>query len=164
MGVEIERKFLLCGDGWRQQARSRQRLCQGYLCSSVERTVRVRLAGEQAWLTIKGPTQGLRRAEYEYAIPATEAAELLQLCQQPLIDKWRYLVWLQDQLWEIDEFLGANSGLLLAEIELPHEDAVFVRPDWLGPEVSAAARYSNACLQQHPYSAWSAAERANPQD
>jgi CYTH domain-containing protein len=127
---------------------------QGYLNRDKLRTVRVRLAGEMGFLTIKGPTHGATRAEFEYAIPLADALSLLELCEGPLIDKVRFQVPLGNVVWEVDEFAGDNAGLVVAEVELPSEDAAFVRPDWLGEEVTHDARYFNSNLAQHPFYRW----------
>lgn len=153
MGVEIERKFLVCGDAWRQ-AGTGQRLVQGYLNRDKARTVRVRVAGDAAFLTIKGVSIGATRAEFEYAIPWNDAQALLALCEGPLVDKTRYRIPAGDVVWEVDEFAGDNAGLVVAEVELPSEDAPFARPDWLGEEVTHDARYFNSNLAQHPYGRW----------
>lgn len=154
MGVEIERKFLLAGDGWRALGQP-VLLRQGYLSADPERVVRVRIEGARATLTIKGKTSGATRAEWEYEIPLADAGELLdRLCQRPLIEKYRSRVAHAGKVWEIDEFLGENAGLLLAEIELSSEDEAFDKPDWIGAEVSDDARYFNANLIRHPYTRW----------
>ena len=154
MGIEIERKFLLAGDAWRGQGQS-VLLRQGYLSSARERVVRVRIEGEQAMLTIKGANVGATRGEWEYPIPLADAAELLDgLCEQPLIEKTRHRIEHAGMVWEVDEFLGANAGLVVAEIELASEDQPFDKPDWIGAEVSGDARYYNANLIRHPFSQW----------
>ncbi|AQR72133.1 adenylate cyclase [Janthinobacterium sp. LM6] len=154
MGIEIERKFLLAGDAWRGQGQS-VLLRQGYLSSARERVVRVRIEGEQAMLTIKGANVGATRGEWEYPIPLADAAELLDgLCEQPLIEKVRHRIEHAGMVWEVDEFLGANAGLVVAEIELASEDQPFEKPDWIGAEVSGDARYYNANLIRHPFSQW----------
>ena len=154
MGVEIERKFLLSGDGWRSLGQP-VLLRQGYLSSQRERVVRVRIEGERATLTIKGGNVGATRGEWEYPIPLADAAELLEgLCEQPLIEKYRRRIEFEGMVWEVDEFLGANAGLLVAEIELTSEDQAFEKPDWIGAEVSADARYYNANLIKRPFSSW----------
>ncbi len=154
MAVEIERKFLVTGDDWRQDACG-VRFRQGYLSTDPERTLRVRLEGEQGRLTIKGQTVGISRSEYEYEIPADEAAELLDnLCLQPLVEKTRYRVEYAGRIWEIDEFYGPNAGLILAEIELETADAEFDIPEWVGQEVSDDPRYYNANLARQPFSTW----------
>lgn len=152
MGVEIERKFLVQGEGWRQGAG--QRLVQGYLNRDKARTVRVRMAGEQAFLTIKGVSRGATRAEFEYPIPVADAQALLALCEGPLVDKTRYRIPLGDVVWEVDVFAGENTGLVVAEVELPSEEAAFERPDWLGAEVTQDPRYFNSNLASHPYARW----------
>ena len=154
MGVEIERKFLLAGDAWRGLGQA-VLLRQGYLSSARERVVRVRIEGEQAMLTIKGANVGTTRGEWEYPIPLADAAELLDgLCEQPLIEKVRHRIEHAGMVWEVDEFLGANAGLIVAEIELASEDQPFEKPDWIGAEVSGDARYYNANLIRHPFSQW----------
>jgi CYTH domain-containing protein len=154
MGWEIERKFLVRGDGWRTGAAGTV-LQQGYLAADVARSVRVRLAGDQAFLTIKGKSEGLVRREFEYAIPAEDAAELLHhLCLRPLIEKTRYRRDFGGRVWEIDEFSGENAGLILAEVELAFPDECVALPDWVGDEVSRDPRYYNANLIRKPYSRW----------
>ncbi|MGY6629377.1 MAG: CYTH domain-containing protein [Wenzhouxiangella sp.] len=153
MGKEIERKFLVAGDGWRSSRKRRYR--QAYLSTDKHRTVRVRVVDEAAWLTIKGLTKGVTRAEFEYPIPLADAETLLaELCLQPVIDKTRYLVEQGKHTWEVDEFHGVNDGLVVAEIELASEDEAFEKPDWLGEEVSGDPRYFNANLIAHPFSEW----------
>ncbi|KQV92485.1 CYTH domain-containing protein [Pelomonas sp. Root1237] len=158
MGIEIERKFLVTGDGWRQPAAAQTRFSQGYLSRDPARTVRVRIAGEQAFLTIKGATQGATRAEFEYEIPLTDARQLLALCDGPLVEKIRHLCPHEGMTWEVDEFLGANAGLVVAEIELAAEGQVFARPDWLGAEVTGDGRYVNANLAVNPFTRWGAVD------
>ena len=154
MGIEIERKFLLAGDAWRGLGQA-VLLRQGYLSSARERVVRVRIEGEQAMLTIKGANVGASRGEWEYPIPLADAVELLDgLCEQPLIEKYRHRIEHAGMVWEVDEFLGANAGLVVAEIELASEDQPFDKPDWIGAEVSGDARYYNANLIRHPFSQW----------
>ena len=154
MGTEIERKFLVSGDGWRGNAPG-GRIRQGYLSVDPARAVRVRTAGERAWLTVKGALTGLSRPEFDYAIPLADARQMLDaLCRQPLIDKTRYHIRHGDHLWEVDEFHGANDGLVIAEVELESETESFARPPWLGPEVSDDPRYFNINLFRHPYRDW----------
>ncbi len=154
MGVEIERKFLLRGDAWRALGQP-VLLRQGYLSSHKERVVRVRIEDGQGVLTIKGRTVGASRGEWEYPIPLDEATELLDgLCERPLIEKYRRRIAFGQHVWEVDEFLGANAGLVVAEIELSSEDEAFDKPDWVGEEVTDDVRYLNANLIRHPYSAW----------
>jgi len=154
MGIEIERKFLVTGDGWRQPPERQTRFSQGYLSRDPARTVRVRLAGERAFLTIKGSTQGATRAEFEYEIPPADARQLLAMSDGPVVDKVRHLCAHEGMTWEVDEFLGANAGLVVAEIELQSEGQAFARPAWLGEEVTGDARYVNANLAVTPFSAW----------
>lgn len=152
MAIEIERKFLVSSDAWRSAPAAY--FCQGYLNPSKERTVRVRVAGEQGFLTIKGKNTGASRAEFEYEIPVADAKQLLALCEGPLIEKYRRKIDFGGVLWEVDEFLGDNQGLVVAEVELESEQQVFVKPDWLGDEVTHDPRYYNSNLSVHPYSSW----------
>jgi len=153
MAQEIERKFLVKGDTWRTGHGTLIR--QGYLHNEPDGTVRVRTKGERAYLTIKSGTTGITRLEFEYEIPIVEANQILnELCQEPLIEKVRYETNLDGFTWEIDEFLGENAGLVVAEIELEDENQEFTKPDWLGDEVSEDMRYQNANLVKHPYSKW----------
>lgn len=156
MGIEIERKFLVTGDAWRVQAASQTRFSQGYLCRDPARTVRVRIAGEQAFLTIKGATHGATRAEFEYAVPLADAQALLALCDGPVVEKIRHLCPHEGMTWEVDEFLGANAGLVVAEIELESEGQPFAHPAWLGDEVTGDGRYVNANLAVRPFTGWPA--------
>ncbi|HEB97183.1 MAG TPA: CYTH domain-containing protein [Sedimenticola thiotaurini] len=156
MAIEIERKFLVTGDGWRDQVIGQDRLKQGYLCNRENATVRVRVGGGRALLNIKSATTGIRRAEYEYEIPLQEGEELLRtMARQPVIDKTRYRVRHGGHVWELDVFEGANRGLVIAEVELASEDEPFERPEWAGEEVSGDPRYYNASLIEHPYREWS---------
>jgi len=155
VAVEIERKFLVAGDGWRQGVRSQTRMLQGYLANQATGTVRLRVAGERAYLTIKGPGHGIRRSEYEYPIPRADAEAMLrEMAASPPIEKTRYRVPVGDHVWEVDVFAGANAGLVLAEVELGAEDEVFARPDWLGAEVTGDPRFYNVNLARHPYGGW----------
>ena len=154
MGIEIERKFLVASDAWRQQARTATRFSQGYLSRDPARTVRVRIAGPQAFLTIKGATTGASRAEFEYPVPVEDAQQLLALSDGPVVEKVRHLCVVEGMTWEVDEFLGANAGLVVAEIELTSEDQAFVQPAWLGAEVTGDARYVNANLAVRPFTTW----------
>ena len=154
MGTEIERKFRVRDDCWREGVRGVY-YRQGYLQAERERTVRVRLAGNTGWLTIKGETRGVTRSEFEYPIPPEDAAALLdELCDRPQIEKYRYRVEHDGHVWEIDEFLGDNAGLVIAEVELASADERFSRPPWLGEEVSDDPRYFNANLVRHPWRDW----------
>lgn len=157
MGVEIERKFLVEGDDWKSMG-TKALIRQGYLSSNPERVVRVRIAAEAAYLTIKGKSLGARRQEWEYAIPVDEANELLDgLCEKPLIDKYRYRIEYEEMVWEVDEFLGENAGLVVAEIELADEKQAFVKPPWIGMEVTSDPRYFNSNLLKHPFLQWKSA-------
>ena len=152
--LEIERKFLVVGDAWRQTATSVP-YRQGYLATEPERNVRVRLAGPKAKLTIKGKAHGIARIELEYPIPVEDAELMLdRLCHRPLIEKTRHTLDYQGHEWVIDEFEGVNQGLVVAEIELEHEDQPFPLPPWAGDEVTHDPRYLNANLVARPYSEW----------
>ena len=153
MGVEIERKFLLKGEAWRALGQPLL-LRQGYLSSNPARVVRVRVEGDQAYMTVKSKSVGATRGEWEYPIPLPDANELLALCEPPLVEKFRRKIAFSGNVWEVDEFLGANAGLVVAEIELASESQPFERPDWVGAEVTHDARYFNSALARHPYSAW----------
>jgi adenylate cyclase len=153
MAIEIERKFLVLGTPWTSLPQG-ELMRQGYLLASKQKVVRVRIEGASAMLTIKGATQGIARGEWEYPIPLDDAHELLQLCDQPLIEKYRYRIPFENMLWELDVFIGANAGLVVAEIELESEQQSFIKPDWIGQEVSDDPRYFNANLQSLPYSRW----------
>ena len=157
MNVEIERRFLVAGDGWRGGADG-TRLVQGYLAADAERSVRVRLTPDRAWLTVKGRTVGSARPEFEYPIPRADAEALLDLCLGT-VEKTRHRVaaGAAGLVWEIDEFAGANAGLVLAEIELRRADQDFPRPDWLGDEVTGDPRYANARLALAPWTTWDGA-------
>lgn len=155
MSVEIERKFLVNGDAWKSSLAVLIR--QGYLNRDPKRTVRVRVAGEQAWLTIKGLTTGASRAEFEYTIPRTDADELLELCEKPILEKNRHLVQHSGRTWEVDEFLGDNAGLVVAEVELDREDAAVDLPPWVKCEVTDDPRYYNSNLSIRPFKTWSEA-------
>lgn len=155
MGVEIERKFLLRDETWRREADAGVDYRQGYLHSNANIAIRVRAAGDGAWLTIKGGTTGITRQEFEYEIPVSDANDMLQhLCRKPVIEKRRHRIARGGHVWEIDVFGGANAGLVLAEVELGDADEAFERPAWLGEEVSGDERYYNAYLSQHPYGEW----------
>lgn len=154
MPTEIERKFLVKPGAWTPRGEGTP-FRQGYLSSEKARVVRVRLAGARGFLTVKGPTAGLTRAEFEYEIPPADAAAMLDaLCERPLIEKVRHVERHGGHDWEIDVFLGDNAGLTVAELELSSEDEAFERPAWLGEEVSADHRYANASLVARPYRTW----------
>ena len=152
MGVEIERKFLVKGSDWKTDTGTV--IGQGYLNRDKNRTVRVRIAGDQAFLPIKGPSVGASRLEFEYAIPTSDGLELLSLCAGAPISKTRHVVSCGGMKWEIDEFHGANDGLVVAEIELDAEDQEFARPSWIGHEVTDDPRYFNSNLIDHRFSEW----------
>ena len=152
MGIEIERKYLVVGDAWRQAPATAY--AQGYLNRDKRRTVRVRIVEDAAWLTVKGASAGATRAEFEYAIPVADARELLALCDGPLVRKRRRVVVHAGATWEIEEFEGDNAGLVVAEIELGSEDEAFEPPPWLGAEVTHDARYFNSNLAASPWSTW----------
>ncbi len=150
MPVEIERKFLVIADGWREGASS-QRFCQGYLARADGVTVRVRRAGPRAYLTIKGEPNGIVRPEFEYEIPVDQAEAMLQgLCRRPLIEKTRYEAVHEGFVWHVDEFGGKNAGLILAEVELRHPHQLVPLPPWIGDEVSHDTRYRNSNLVDEP--------------
>jgi CYTH domain-containing protein len=154
MGVEIERKFLVQETGWKEGATGVP-YRQGYLSSHRERTVRIRTAGDKGYLTIKGIPTGAARPEYEYEIPFGEAVEMLAtLCEKPVIEKVRYKITFGGLVWEVDEFLGENQGLVVAEVELSNEGQPVTLPPWVGLEVTSDARYYNANLFKNPYSRW----------
>jgi adenylate cyclase len=155
MANEIERKFLLRNDAWREQVFRAKSIRQGYLVSDEIRSVRVRIADDEAYLNIKSATLGISRSEYEYAIPLQDAQELLDiLCRRPLLEKPRHFLRYGDHLWEIDVFEGDNAGLVVAEVELTDPEETFERPPWIGEDVSHDKRYYNACLIDNPYKNW----------
>ncbi len=162
MPTEIERKFLVTDGGWRQSCTRSQRLVQGYLTrpGAAACSVRVRIGGDSAWLGIKSAVAGVERREYEYRIPPADAEAMLAEFCAGVVEKVRHHVDHGGRTFEIDEFFGDNAGLIVAELELETADAAFDRPEWLGREVSDKPRYYNLHLLEHPYSAWSAAERA----
>lgn len=156
MSQEIERKFLVNNDNYKTLTKG-EYIHQGFLSTVKERVVRVRIRGEKAWLTIKGISHGATRAEYEYEIPFADAQFMLEnLCENPTIEKHRYLVPFAGFTWEVDEFHGENDGLVVAEIELPEEDTEFELPEWAGEEVTHDARYYNANLVKNPFRNWKA--------
>ena len=158
MATEIERKFLIHQppfERWGEGVEMRQ----GYLARGEQATARVRIAGDQGWLTIKGQTTGISRPEFEYQIPVEDAQELLALCEGGVIEKRRWHVPHQGHVWEVDVFYGENSGLMIAEIELSGEHEVFTRPSWVVEEVSDDPRYFNGYLSRHPYQSWDAQQK-----
>lgn len=158
MPIEIERKFLVSGDGYREGRAVR--IVQGYICSSPDKVVRVRIKGNEAFLTIKDATVGFARHEFEYAIPVADAEVMLEnICGQPIIDKTRWITEYDGHVWEVDEFHRENEGLIVAEIELNDAAEQFALPPWVDREVTGQERYYNACLFAHPYSMWTDAER-----
>lgn len=171
MAIEIERKFLVTGPGWRESIHRVVPMAQGYINdqaamdSGAQRaSVRVRIAGDEAFLNLKSRDLGHTRQEFDYPIPVADARDLLALCVGGVIDKRRHYVRFGgrgggDHLWEVDEFLGVNAGLVVAEIELSSADQAFERPPWLGEEVTDSPRYYNLALASRPYSQWSEAER-----
>lgn len=156
MGMEIERKFLITEPDWKRYLGgvSPEEIRQGYLNAEPERTVRVRLKDQQGYLTIKGKTKGISRSEFEYLIPADDARDLLLMCKGPLIEKNRYSIKIGSQTWEIDEFFGDNSGLIIAEAELTSEDQQLSPPPWIGEDVTHDRRYYNSNLATNPYKDW----------
>jgi adenylate cyclase len=156
MGTEIERKFLVKDDSWRASADAGTRILQGYLVSDPKITVRVRIRGEAAFLTIKGATAGIRRSEFEYPIPVDDAESMLrEMAVSPVIEKIRYRLPCGAHVWDLDVFGGDNAGLVLAEVELDAEEAAFEMPDWAGQEVSGDPRYYNVNLARSPFRHWS---------
>jgi adenylate cyclase len=155
MAKEIERKFLVAHQAWRESVNTIHVYRQGYLSYDSERTVRVRATEVTGYLTIKGITEGLTRDEFEYEIPLADALALLQLCERPAVEKKRYIVPNGAHVWEVDVFEGVNEGLVVAEIELGREDEAFDKPNWLGNEVSGDRKYSNSALSLHPFKDWS---------
>lgn len=155
MAQEIERKFLVAGE-FKSLAKKATRITQGYLSSVPERTVRVRIKGEKGFITIKGigSASGASRYEWEKEIPVAEVEELLKICEPGVIDKTRYLVEAGEHTYEVDEFYGDNEGLIVAEVELSSEDENFVKPEWLGEEVTGDVKYYNSMLMKNPYKNW----------
>jgi adenylate cyclase len=162
MGLEVERKFLVTGEGWRSLGEPIS-IRQGYLSTEPLRTVRVRVAGERAWLTVKGISIGASRLEFEYPIPLRDAADMLEgFCEQPVLEKRRTRIRLGEVVWEVDEFLGENRGLIVAEVELREAGQSLTIPDWIGAEVTGDPRYYNSHLRAEPYSHWGkSAERSS---
>ena len=161
MNIEIERKFLVKNDDFKKESVQKTRLIQGYLSSVPKRTVRIRIKGNTGFLTIKGlgDKSGLSRYEWEREIPYSDAKQLLKICEKGEIDKYRYIVKFGNHAFEVDEYLGDNSGLVIAEIELSHEDEMFAKPDWLGREVTGIKKYYNSMLLKKPSQVFLAGER-----
>ena len=153
MAKEIERKFLVNRELFKPNDEG-EYIAQGYLSSTPERTVRVRIKNHRGYLTIKGKNIGISRSEFEYEIPEADAKELLELCEPSIIVKRRYIIDVDDSRWEVDFFEADNEGLIIAEIELHSEDENFVKPDWVGDEVSMDKRYYNSNLSKYPYKSW----------
>ena len=155
MGVEVERKFLVIDESWRAEVTKATRIVQGYLARTGHVTLRVRIKGDDAFVTIKGASQGISRAEYEFPIPLPDAQSMLdELAEGPVVEKVRHLVPVGAHIWEVDVFEGANAPLIMAEVELSTADEPFVRPGWAGQDVSDDARYYNVNLAKHPYREW----------
>lgn len=152
MAVEIERKFLVTSEQWREA--TPVLYCQGYLNSETNRTIRVRIGGDRAFLTIKGPTIGASRDEFEYEIPVDDATKIMEMAEKPLIKKYRRVIPFEGMDWEVDEFLDENSGLVIAEVELQSESQPIVLPPWVGEEVTYDRRYFNSYLVKHPFKTW----------
>lgn len=167
MALEIERKFLVIGDDWRDAAHEVVPMAQGYINDMVAMdsgaqmaSVRVRIQGDKAFLNLKSREMGHTRQEFDYPIPVADARALLALCVGGVIDKRRHYVRHEGHLWEVDEFLGSNAGLVVAEIELGHANEIFVKPAWAGKQVTDSQRYYNLALASRPYSVWTDDERA----
>ena len=156
MAQEIERKFLVLDDSFKHEAFSKSHIQQGYLCSERGRTVRVRIRDERAYLTIKGPSEngGLSRYEFEREIPLEDGQQMMQLCEPGIIDKTRWLVKSGKHTFEVDEFFGDNEGLVVAEVELAHEEEPYEKPHFIGKEVTGDRRYYNSCLCVKPFNKW----------
>ncbi|HPT30233.1 MAG TPA: CYTH domain-containing protein [Prolixibacteraceae bacterium] len=156
MAQEIERKFLVKSDQFKAEASKSTRITQGYLSSVPERTVRVRIKGDQGYITVKGigSGSGASRYEWEKEIPVAEVDELLKICEPGVIDKTRFEVKMGNHTFEVDEFYGENSGLIVAEVELSAEDEAFGKPEWLGQEVTGDPKYFNSMLMKNPFSRW----------
>ena len=154
--LEIERKFLVTSDAYRQEATSQTHIAQGFLNTDPSRTVRVRIMGDKGFLTVKGASNdsGTTRFEWEIEINTAEATNLIDLCESGILEKIRYEIPAGQHVFEVDEFLGENKGLIVAEVELNHEDEKFERPDWLGDEVTGQRKYYNSQLSKTPFKTW----------
>ena len=155
-GIEIERRFLLKNDAWKAVTGTPCLMSQGYLSVEKERIIRLRIIGNRAWLTLKGYISDVSRSEFEYEIPVADAQTMMDTMCPFRLEKHRYEVSYQGFVFEIDEYFGDNAPLIVAELELPSEDAPFPCPDWLGEEITADGRFTNAYLSKHPYSEWEA--------
>ncbi len=153
MGKEIERKFLVDQNSWIKQGEALA-ITQGYLSIDPERTVRVRVIGENAYITIKGKTSGITRDEFEYQVPLPDAFDMLKIAVFPPLEKIRHYIRFEGKLWEVDEFLGENRGLIMAEIELVDENEAVIKPEWVLEEVTGDRKYYNSSLAHHPYTKW----------
>lgn len=155
MATEIERKFLVTSDDWRNQAAEKKTIRQGYFGPASKASIRIRISDNSANINIKSATLEVTRREYEIPVPLADAEEMLDnLCERPFIEKIRHLVPVGNHVWEVDEFFGDNEGLVVAEIELSSADESFDKPSWLGKEVSSDKRYYNVCLVKHPFKDW----------
>lgn len=156
MAYEIERKFLVTNTDFIKEASSKEYIVQAFLNRNSERTVRIRIKDDKAFLTVKGVsnTEGTTRREWEYAIPVSDATEMLKICEEGAIEKWRYLVPIGKHTFEVDIFEGENKGLIVAEVELESENESFQKPVWLGEEVTGNTSYYNSKLSQHPFTKW----------
>lgn len=154
--LEIERKFLVTSEAFKEEAQKKTRIVQGFLNTHPERTVRIRIKGAQAFITVKGISDkaGVSRFEWEREISTTEAEALLKLCEPGMIDKIRYEISVGEHIFEVDEFFGNNEGLVVAEVELSEANEIFTKPDWLGNEVTGMTKYYNSQLSKHPFSSW----------
>jgi CYTH domain-containing protein len=154
--IEIERKYLVVSDAYKNQASSKTHIVQGFLNTDPERTVRVRIKGDSGFLTVKGKsnTSGTSRFEWEKSINLSDAQALLELCEKGVLDKIRHEISLGKHVYEVDEFQGENKGLVVAEIELGDENETFEKPDWLGKEVTGVVKYYNSQLSKHPFRKW----------
>lgn len=153
---EIERKFLVTSEAFKSEAHKRTRIVQGFLNTNPERTVRVRIQGNDGFITIKGKSNksGLSRFEWEKQISQAEAEELLHICEPGIIEKTRYEIYSDNHTFEVDDFIGENEGLIIAEIELDSENESFSKPEWLGKEVTGNVKYYNSNLSKNPYKTW----------
>ncbi len=154
MSVEIERRFLLKNAAWREQVTASVVMRQGYLSVEKEHTIRIRVIGDEAWLTVKGFISDVSRHEFDYPIPKSDAETMLNALCPFVLDKTRHLVTVDHATFEIDEYQGENAPLIVAELELPDEAAPYPTPAWLGTEITADGRFSNAYLSKHPFATW----------